>query len=173
MINEFTEISIRGRLAYGALCLEETIRKLSISNELLHTLILPRIWDFTSLKDLSGWDERINEITPCCILEFEPVQEEFDCKTISFETYQRVFDFYSSLPTDITDLIDYVIEIGTANLYGGTGEDSSYTLSPLSQVLDSCMKLGIELPLVEPFRKSKFSEFHGWGNEHLREYFVG
>ncbi|HET6228381.1 MAG TPA: hypothetical protein VFF27_19020 [Bacteroidia bacterium] len=171
MIEEFKDISIRGRLAYGATCLEEALHQLGIRDEYLDKLVLPRIWEFTSSSRLDEWDTQINEIDPTCVLDIELTEKTFDLTTISFNDYKALFKCYQSLHKEIVELISEVIGIGVANLYGGTEDFSACTLESLANVIEICNKMKLKMPNVEPFRKSSFSEFHGWGKERPRESF--
>src|SRR5687768_15520281 len=117
MINNFKEISIRGRLAYGVTCLEKALEQFNIKNDLIEKEVLPVIWEFTKSTDLAKWEESINKIDPLN------------------EVSGPLKDLYGQLPSFIPEMISNVIEIGAGNLYGGTGEYSLSTLQPLKRVL--------------------------------------
>jgi hypothetical protein len=152
------KISIRGRLAYGATCLENALKHYGIKTDLLEKEVLPLIWAFTSSTNLSEWDDAINEIDPVCVLD------ENDHNDPLLELYQN-------LPPEVVDMISDVIEIGTRNLYGGTESYSPSTLETLNRIILKCMSLQINLPELEAFKKSSFSEYHGWGFERDRSFF--
>ena len=172
MEDNFRDISIRGRLAFGMTCLEEVLRKYNINDELLDTIVLPKIWEFTSSSHLDEWEMKINEIDPTCVLDIELTEQNFDLTTISYNTYRDLLNLYKTLPTEIVELIAEIIRIGVANIYGGTESYSPATLEPLANVLIICKRLNVDLPKIDQFKKSTFSQFHGWGDERPREYFT-
>lgn len=154
---EFYQISIRGRLAFGMTCLEKLVIALESDHPLLQTNVFPKIWEFTSSDDLSEWEENINEIDPVCVLDDE--------------VNTKLKELYNNLPKDIVSTIGDVISIGTENLYGGTNNNSPSTLEPLNSIIKRMIKLNIPLPDIMPFKKSSFSEFHGWGENRERNYY--
>ena len=172
MLDEFKDISIRGRLAYGMICLENALRQFGIKDELLDNIILPRIWEFTSSSHLDDWEIQINEIDPTCVLDVELTADTFDLTTLSFNNYTKLLRLYKTLPNDIVELIADTIRIGVANIYAGTESYSPLTLVPLTDVFKTCKKIGLNLPSVETFKNSAFSESQGWGDERPREYFI-
>ena len=88
------------------------------------------------------------------------------------ETDDPLLLLYQSLPPDIVNVISDVIEIGAGNLYGGTGDHSLFSLEPLIRVIERCITLKIKLPELDSFKKSPFSEKHGWGFERDKSYFA-
>ena len=164
MTDSFQEISIRGRLAYGVTCLESVLKHYGIKNELLDEIVLPSIWAFTSSRDLGAWDNSINKIDPNNLLG--------DSVIISSSNAENPLKrLYQSLPDFIVEMISNVIEIGTANLYGGTQQGSPHSLKPLKNVIQACKMNNVTLPDITPFKKSLFEEYHGWGHERERNFF--
>lgn len=158
MTNEFNDISIRGRLAFGMICLEKLVSSSNVDHTLLQTIVFPKIWKFTSTDDLGEWEQEIRDVDPFCVLDDTT---DSDLKML-----------YYKLPKYIVSTIEYVIEIGTSNIYGGTGDNSPMTLEPLFAVIDTMTKLKVPLPDINTFKKSSFSEFHGWGNSQTRDYYL-
>lgn len=158
MTTEFNNISIRGRLAFGMTCLEKLVTYFNADHPLLRTVVFPKIWEFTSTDDLGEWEESINNVDPICVLDDST---ESDLKTL-----------YKKLPKDLVSTIEDVICIGTLNMYGGTGTNSPSTLKPLNEVLKTMTKLKLPLPDIQTFKKSTFSESHGWGDNQTRDYYL-
>jgi hypothetical protein len=158
MTPDFKHISIRGRLAFGMICLEKLVHTQNADHLLLHNIVFPKIWEFTSAHDLSEWEQMINLVDPSTVL-YDDVDP--DLKSL-----------YQTLSEDIVHTISNVIEIGAGNIYGGTGDYSPYSLAPLNEVIHTMIKLQVPLPDIAPFKKSGFSEDGGWGAEHPREYYL-
>ena len=158
MTASFNEISIRGRLAYGASCLENALQHFNIEDDLLHKKVLPQIWAFTSSFDLANWDASVRQIDPVCILDDHVPNNALQI-------------LYSNLPAIIVEMISDVIEIGTGNLYGGTSDNSLFSMKPLLRVINACKANHIKLPDLDPFKKSSFEEAHGWGLAREKNFF--
>jgi hypothetical protein len=158
IINSLKGISIRGRLAYGASCLENALIHLGIQDDLLED-VLSQIWQFTSSNDLGEWDQLINKVTPVSKLDENKPTDP-------------LYLLYLDLSPDVVNMISDVIEIGAGNLYAGTDNYSPYSLEPLLRVIDRCLALKIELPVMDSFKKSPFSEKHGWGMERDKNYYI-
>jgi hypothetical protein len=158
MTTEFQDISIRGRLAFGMACLEKLVDDLNSNHPLFQTIVFPKIWQFTSTDNLGEWEQNIRDVDPMCVLDDKA---DSDLKVL-----------YNKLPKDIVSTISDVIEIGTANIYGGTDNNSPMTLEPLNSVINTMTKLEIPLPDIQTFKKSSFNEFHGWGDNQTRDYYL-
>jgi hypothetical protein len=120
--------------------------------------VFPQIWEFTSTEDLGEWEQNIRDVDPICVLDDK---DDSDLKRL-----------YSKLPKDIVSTIADVIEIGTANIYGETDDHSPMTLEPLNSVISTMTKLKIQLPDIGSFKKSGFDEFHGWGDNRTRDFYL-
>jgi hypothetical protein len=123
----------------------------------LFTVVFPKIWEFISSDDLGEWEQSIKDVDPVCVLDSNDDSE--------------LKELYSELPRYIVSTVGNVIEIGTANIYGGTGNNSPNTLEPLAAVIQTMARVKIPLPDIEPFKKSGFNEFHGWGYKQTRDFF--
>jgi hypothetical protein len=161
----FKDISIRGRLAFGAVCLENAFRYFNIKSELINNVIMPTIWEFISASDLSKWEQDINYVDPVCYMNSQ-IKTDYSSLNV------KIGELYANLSPVLLDLISDVIEIGTGNIYGGTNDYSPITLKALEKVLDKCTAVGVPLPDITLFKKSSFGEAHGWGNERNRNFFL-
>ena len=61
-------------------------------------------------------------------------------------------------------MIDYTLDVGLNNLYGGTGEYSSITLEPVLKIIEICKENSIELPDINKFLKYSYKIEDGWGD---------
>jgi hypothetical protein len=170
LIEEFQDISIRGRLAYGMCCLEKMVDHFNSNNSLLTLLVFPKIWEFTSSSALDEWERYMNEIDPVCILDPQATFRNFP--SLNKKTFDELALLYKTLPKVITETVSDVIQIGTANIYGGTNNNSPSTSKPLNRVIKSMQTQKILLPNIATFKKAVFNEFHGWGNENQRSYYL-
>jgi hypothetical protein len=153
MENDFELISITGRFAFGVTCLEQICHEWQVNTDKINELI-ELLWSFTLSNDLSIWEKQINEILPVYINEI-PIK-------FGFEFLDK------SKQEILSEIILEVIEIGGANLYGAF--DSKLTMVHTLKVA-SLLENNMALPDIKPFKKSKVTEFHGWGNKVDKSFF--
>jgi len=163
----FKKISIRGRFAFGIKCIERYISENKIEINRIDKL-LSQLWEFTESENLDVWDEKISDLNPTNILEVEYEKFPNDFPTIDASEYKELKKIYQNLDEDLIKLISETIEIGTSNLYGGTGEYSAYSLIPTIEVYKIAEKVLSKMPDVNSFIQFKFSEFNGWGDKIVR-----
>ncbi|RYY00607.1 MAG: hypothetical protein EOO53_21555 [Gammaproteobacteria bacterium] len=159
-MKDFKEISIRGRYAFGAVCLERALEHYGIANYFFKTIPLSSIWEFTSEQKLDAWDINVRRIDPECYDNEVDVPDE------------NIAAFYRSMHPTILDILSDLIEIGASNLYGGTEGYSPSSLIPLERILKTCAKAKIPLPDISPFAKSSINEERGWGYPRDRSFFI-
>lgn len=72
MIGEtlFKTISIRGRFAFGVMCIEKYLFENKIENPWVEKILI-LLWEFTNSESLDIWDEKISDINPQNILEVD------------------------------------------------------------------------------------------------------
>lgn len=115
---------------------------------------------FTSTSDLGEWEERVvDRVTP--LLDAVEGRGRVDS------------DSLVGLPEPLRRMLYHVIEdVGRGNLFGGVQGRSEVTLLGAVQVAEIAESAGIAVPALGPFRRSPFSEYHGWGDRHDRLFFV-
>ena len=144
----FKTISIRGRLAYGATCLERLCKVWNVQNEKMD-LLLETLWTFTSIENLADWDNTVRHMLP-------------DNDRVEMYAYEFGYSHLEMIKQKIlTNTIWDVMEIGQGNLYGAF--KSEYSMLPLINVIGTLKKNKIDLPIIKPFKKSSILECDGWG----------
>src|SRR5437763_11753190 len=93
IVNSFKEISIRGRLAYGATCLEHALAHHGIRHELVDSIVLSRIWTFTNSTDLGLWEESIKKIDPVCLFDDKRTSVLSDQENALKQLYESMPNF--------------------------------------------------------------------------------
>lgn len=168
--NKIKLTSIRGRFAFGVFCIEKYIDENNLKSRWIDKLI-PTLWEFTSTDRMDLWEEKIGDLTPLNILDDSPKNHHSDYKSLSESEFIELKKYYFELNDGLIQMIDETIEIGLGNLYGGTGEFSQSTFESTLFVYKLANKLLKEKPNFDNFFKSKFTEFHGWGNNVRRDFF--
>ncbi|WP_409446088.1 hypothetical protein [Mariniflexile rhizosphaerae] len=162
------KISIRGRFAFGMKCLEQYAIENELSDKCINK-IFDSLWEFTSSDELDIWEEKISDINPKYILNINPENIETEFPTITLDEYYEIKEFYKSSDKHFVSMVSEIIEIGVGNLYGGTDDYSSWTLNPTLELIKLAELNLKQIPKIENFEFSKFSEDNGWGNKINRK----
>jgi hypothetical protein len=133
-------LSIRGRVAFAAACVESAIQHFKIlgASDFLETL-----WSFCNEENLLEWESRIQALHPIHWQE------------------KAIAHLNSSLQTAFQELFANAVAVGTRNLY--SDYRSLETEESLADVVRQMQALNLELPNLELFRFSKAIEAKGWG----------
>ena len=159
MEEKLKRISIRGRMYLCLICIENAFKHHNINND-ESKLIIKIIREFLDSDNLSDWEELANNIQPINILD-----NKFNIYDFSFEhkIVLKLKLFYAHIPRYLVEMIDYTLNVGLNNLYGGTGEYSSLTLEPVLKVKEICKENNIEFPDINNFLKYSYQDNDGWG----------
>ena len=161
--DHFKKISITGRFAFGVTCLEHYIKEQTLESKWLDRIINV-LWEFTTSKDVTDWNKRISELDPNNILDKNPNNKASHYDSLTELEFNELKKYYRGLPKDLLLLIDLVIDIGTSNLYGATGDYSKSTLESTMMVYKFSQEKIDAMIDINKFKVSKFSEQNGWGN---------
>lgn len=161
MEDSIKKISIRGRMYFCLQCLQNAFGEKNRRDEKFIGLILKTVKDFLRSEELDKWEESAENILPVNLLDSKFNINDY---TMDHSLVLKLKLFYEQLPPYLTDLIDYTLNVGLNNLYGGTGEYSSFTLDPVLKVITICKQNNIKIPDISNFLKFSFNEEHGWGN---------
>ena len=141
--NLMQQLSIRGRVAFAAACVEISMQHFKVNHESTK-VFLETLWDFCSQNNLFDWEERIQFLHPMHWQE------------------AALSHLDSSVQSTLQNLFADAVAVGTRNLY--SDYESLETEESLADVLRHVQALQLELPNLELFRFSKASEESGWGN---------
>ena len=133
-------LSIRGRVAFAAACVESATQHFKIleCRDFQETL-----WSFCAEENLLEWEARIQALHPIHWQE------------------TALSHLNSSLQTVFQELFANAIAVGTRNLY--SDYRSLETEESLADVVRQMQALELVLPDLELFKFSKASEAKGWG----------
>ena len=178
-INMFKRISIRGRFAYGLLCLERLVTCLNHNMPDLQ-LLIKRMWEMTNSDKLGWWQNEFIENNPILMLADYKLMKKgkVSFEEIGFETVENIAEFedrigfLSQLKNPIPQVINKLCNIANNNISAGCGEFSELTLTPtieLIRIFDESNKA--TRPNIDIVKFSKFTENNGWGNKFDRAQF--
>lgn len=162
MTEELKKISIRGRFAFCLACLHNAMQKEQVDSQSI-SVVLTRMNTFLYTKKLDEWEKEIIEVSPDTIFDVHPDNNFNEYETISAADLTRLKSVYEEMPVPIVKLIDYTINVGLSNLYGGTGEYSHQSLIPALEVVDLMINNDYQLPSLQEFVHDKFVDNNGWG----------
>jgi hypothetical protein len=157
MKEEIKSISIRARVAFIILCIENAIDTFEEKKE--WDIVLSILWKQSSLEYVDEWLYICSYIMPDSILKDE--YEEND--TISIEDYKRIKLLYTQSPKYIFDLLECVFECGTIELYGRIVDNSEKTVQSVLNAIEIMKENHIRIPAVEMLKKYSITENDGWG----------
>ena len=166
-------ISIRGRMVFCILTLEELFKAINLLEDNNSIKLRNKLKEFTSSNRLDLWEQEINEYDPLSILDIHIDNNYEEYSYLSKEELLKFRDFYLNLPKYILELISNTIEVGAGNIYGATGKYSSFTLSPTIKVisyLNNEKKILKTAKMIS--RKSPFIQNNGWGNLFIYDDFI-
>ena len=161
--NDFTTISIKGRVAYAICCLENTLKYFNydISN---WRFVLEQLWTFTNIEYFDDWHYTVAEILPESVLEFDTFKEE-NFEYISEEQFKALYNLYKGSNTITKDIVKYIFDIGISELYGRLENYGQRTLDNLEILLNYMVSNNIPLPDINRFKMLSYDESDGWGKD--------
>lgn len=161
-IEQFSNISLRGRVAYAISCLENMISALEYDiND--WEIVLNYLWTFTDIRYLDDWNEIIVEVIPENLLEFETYEEQ-KFAHLSKEEYLYLRKLYKSCDLSIHILIREIFELGISHAYSVIEGHGKNSLKCMEQIILFMEKNQFPLPDVRLFLMYSFEENRGWGN---------
>lgn len=159
-IDKLKKISIRGRVAYCICLCKAALKKECIDSNLINTAF-GKIGIFCESEALDVWENEVSEYMPCVLLDEKSDFSTF--KYINEVTALGLKKEYASLPKYIVEMIDNTIEVGLANLYGGTGMYSEPSLICSLDVIRLAISNNVCLLPLDDYFKYSFSDEFGWG----------
>ncbi|MEN8905635.1 MAG: hypothetical protein ABF289_06705 [Clostridiales bacterium] len=162
-INDFKNISLSGRVAYGICCFENILIELNYNFD-DWKMVVQTLWEFTSIEYLDDWSDKLAEIIPDNLLEFK-TYEEHDFEYLNRNNFKYLYNLYQN----ISDKIDYamtaIFNIGTSHAYTvivGYGQKS---FDELEKLISFMINNNLPLPDITSFLKYSINENKGWGNK--------
>lgn len=160
-------VSILGRVAYGATCLEVMLTSVATDVADFAPLFVC-LWEFTSSSDLSEWEEKIMDFYSEAVLN-----NPEEINGLPPANSSRLRASYAALSTSQLACIDEAIEIGRGNLYAGVVGYSAATLASTMHLVQHLQAHSYPLPPIDKFLRSPFNQEnqHGWGKRVYRSFF--
>lgn len=152
----FASVSVRGRVAYGASCLEKAADALCARTPKLEEY-LDFLWSFTSVILFDEWEEQAAHF-----------------HTGSLEDFAARFGLDALENVEKPDM-ELLYEMQTASLKAAEenlgSSHTEFTMESTIRLIKLMWKNGLELPSVKSFRRSSAEESGGWGDPRSSEFF--
>lgn len=161
--NNFKNISLTGRVAFGITCFENTLLSLNYNVNEWRT-VLEYLWEFTSIKYLDDWNGIVAEIIPDNLLEFR-TYEEHDFEYLDEKHFEYLYNLYQNIDEKIDFVITAIYNIGTSHAYSIIEGYGQRSLEELEILVNYMIKNNISLPDIKPFERFSITENRGWGNK--------
>jgi hypothetical protein len=152
-------LSIRARVAYGILCLENVLKQ-NVPLKADWQMILDKFWLFTQLEYVDEWLYIVSEIMPGSILD-DLYSDEL---SITWTEYQQLKKVYENTPSFIFEIMECIFNCGRRHLYGAVTPQSPETLEYIKLLQKIMRKHKVALPNVEGLLKYHFNKHQGWGD---------
>ena len=159
-IDQFKAISVRGRMAYGAMCAEEYI--LNTRPEQNWLPIFKKIWDFNAVEYWDDWHDEMIDILPECFLEFQNY-ETSDFQVLTQEEYEAIKPLYEPIPKHWETIIKSIFSMEEAYAYSTISGNGQESLKALNTIIEILKSLNIKLPDFEMIQSCSFTDKKGWG----------
>ncbi|NLL81465.1 MAG: hypothetical protein GX231_04050 [Tissierellia bacterium] len=161
--DDFKNISLNGRVAYGISCFENTLLSLNYNvND--WKIVLEFLWEFTSIEFLDEWSSIVVEIIPDHLLEFK-TYEEHDFEYLDRNNFKYLYNLYQGIDEKIDSIMTSIYNIGTSHAYSVIVEYGQKSLDELGLLINFMTEHKLQLPDIEPFLKYSIEENKGWGNK--------
>lgn len=167
-MENFKEVSIRGRVAFAILCLENAIFHFGF-DKYDWSFILGQLWSVTNSK-LGTWHYPLSECTGRSIINDEDNID--DLEFLTKERFWELNSLYKKSNSSILRIIDLIFEIATRDLYASIVNNSPDTLEYLKQIILILEKENITFPDYKLVEKFSINEDGGWGRKFSREVIV-
>ena len=158
-MNDFSDISLCGRIAYVIMCAERyALKKFPNKN---WKPLFSWMWKVTS-DYFDEWYYRFMEILPEYLYEFDNYKDA-GFEYLSEDDYKYYSAFLKDIDKGMEELMKAVTDLSMVYCYTnipGKGEESIRIVKKAQKILK---KKGIELPDIKAVSFSKFSEKNGWG----------
>lgn len=160
-------LSIRGRMAYGVLCVENACDAFGIASATI-TVLLDDFWKFTSTKRLDHWEQTILPWHRFISAFSDEFLKDRDWN--EFAADWAIDHLSEDRQIAFGRLLVFIEAIGVDNLYSGF--ESDITAEPLIEIISVLKNFHMPLPETSRVSLCKSSENGGWGDLHGREFFV-
>ncbi len=157
-MDDFENISIRGRVAYLLCSLEKLLIHHNAEPDDWNW-VLEKLWTYTELEWLDDWMFMASAMLPECILAGGPKKHDL----ITESECHELRKLYSKSTDDIKTMMQIIHYVGTEELFGNIPEHSPSTLAKMREAVGILEAEGVNPPDPRPFGRYRFSECDGWG----------
>ena len=160
-MNNFENVSVVGRVAYGIMCAEEyLIHKYQNKN---WKIVFNDFWKITNLELWDEWMDEIIEIIPEYLFEFNDYMSS-DFEFLTETKYDELKKIYDNTNDDVNIILKMVYELANSHAYSSISKNGKESLRQLEKIIIFLEDEGIAPPDTKDVQTHLFSERKGWGN---------
>jgi hypothetical protein len=163
---DFKEVSIRGRVAYEIMCVENAISFFRLE-DLNWDFVLDLMWSYTN-EDVGAWHYPMGEAMPWTVLSNSDYHSHM-MEIITEDQFFELYALYQASSEPVNFMINEIFDIGTRDLYASVANDSPDTLNSLQKIVEIMNENKIPLPQSEVFKRFSIEENAGWGRAFIKE----
>ena len=159
-MNDFKDISLRGRIAYGTMCAENYALKHHPERD--WTFVFERLWSIAGDIFWDTWSSDVIDILPEYVsdnIAYDP--DDYD--NLSEAEHERLCAVYRGMPGSWATIMREIVDMEQVYAYTsipGCGQESLESLRHIVSILSG---EGVELPDPQTVSFSSFSERKGRG----------
>lgn len=161
LIEQFKNISLIGRIAYGIMCAEEYFIAKYPQKD--WSIVFKKYWEVTKLDFWDNWTDEVMEYIPEYLFEFKDYKSS-NFEYLTEEKYHKLVKLYQNVDNDVNIILKMVYHLANSHAYtsiSGYGKESLYNLNDIILFLQ---QNAIELPNFKKVENFYFSYRNGWGN---------
>lgn len=160
-LNDFTGISIRGRVAF---CLNGlNYFMLKHYKDEAWGIFHHRFSDFFKLDYLDEWDEETCEMSPSVVEAYDKyVPNDFDF--LEEELFFKLKKFYASIDVEVKEVVNLLHQMAGVYLYSTPDIECTLMMDDFKTISHFLWMKGC-LSNVEDYKSFSYNECGGWGRE--------
>lgn len=167
----FKEISIFGRIAYSAYCLEMYIKSRGYDTEKWN-IVFDVLWAFDQFEFADEYMYCVMEYLPEYIFECDSYSESDEWDYMHEDTFEQLRELYGNCKKEDIKVVNYTIQsinyILSNTVYTSNRPPEKCSLEKVNEIYNYFTDKLKEMPSIEPFKIYSISDKMCWGIEHSR-----
>ena len=159
--SDFYPISIRGRIAYGILCMENYLAMKYPNTDFSH--MLEKAWSIVSSENIDERAYEFMEIIPEYLFEFDNYTDA-GYEYLSEQEYDIFIEIIPRSDETLNLIMHRIYDIAMNNAYAGFTAPAKETVALLFDIIDALKNAGIQLPDIKSVSNCDYSTYNGWGD---------
>lgn len=114
LIEQFKNISLIGRIAYGIMCAEEYFIAKYPQKD--WSIVFEKYWEVTKLDFWDNWIDEVMEYIPKYLFEFKDYKSS-NFEYLTEEKYYKLVKLYQNVDNDVNIILKMVYHLANSHAY--------------------------------------------------------